>query len=118
MEAKEAYQQLLDEKEGRAGRAPGGSAGSTRGGGRAPGAGGSGWGGYQSGSSSSSGGYRQSSSYQGQQRWQPPEPDYSFGECGGSHGTVRNSKQLPHGPCGTSCLAYVHVEPGQFSHPV
>ncbi|KAL4426067.1 hypothetical protein ABPG77_007863 [Micractinium sp. CCAP 211/92] len=80
MEAKEAYQQLLDEKEGRAGRAPGGSAGSTRGGGRAPGAGGSGWGGYQSGSSSSSGGYRQSSSYQGQQRWQPPEPDYSFGD--------------------------------------
>lgn len=80
MEAKEAYQQLLDEKEGRAGRGPAGGAGSARGG-RAPGSGASGWGGYQSGSSTSSG-YGRASSYQGQQRWQPPEPDYSFGERG------------------------------------
>lgn len=78
MEAKEAYQQLLDEKEGRAGRGPAGGAGSARGG-RAPGSGASGWGGYQSGSSTSSG-YGRASSYQGQQRWQPPEPDYSFGD--------------------------------------
>ncbi|KAL4452530.1 hypothetical protein ABPG75_008192 [Micractinium tetrahymenae] len=78
MEAKEAYQQLLDEKEGRAGRGAGGGAGSTRGG-TAPGGGASSsWGGYRSGGGS---GYEQaSSSYQGQQRWQPPEPDYTFGD--------------------------------------
>lgn len=91
MEAKEAYQQLLDEKEGRAARGPAAGAGGDRGRNASRG-GASGWGGYQSGSSGSS--YGQAP-YQGQQRWKPPEPDYSFGEQGAVRWDERRAAPSP-----------------------
>ncbi len=83
MEAKEAYQQLLDEREGR-GRTSGTNGSSGFGAGRA---------GSTSAGSSSGWGYRGSGTGGGagvggygrppppQPRWQPAEEAYSFGEC-------------------------------------
>ncbi|PSC76658.1 glycosyltransferase family 77 [Micractinium conductrix] len=82
MEAKQAYQQLLDEREGRGGG--GGRSGTSGTAGTSYGArpgGASGWGGRPGGSAggSSGAGYGGGSSGGGQ-RWTPPEPDYSFSD--------------------------------------
>ena len=81
MEAKEAYQQLLDEREGRA-RAGGGSSSGGRSGGYGAGragsasAGSSGWGYRGSTGAGGAGSYGRG---QQQPRWQPQEEAYSFG---------------------------------------
>lgn len=83
MEAKEAYQQLLDEKEGRSrsGSASSGSSGGygagRRTGSTAAGSS-SGWGYRGSGAGSGAGGYGRPSDQQ--PRWQPAEEAYSFGK--------------------------------------
>lgn len=83
MEAKEAYQQLLDEKEGRsrsssAGSGSGGSYGAGRRTGSASAGSSSGWGYRGSGAGSGAGGYGRPSDQQ--PRWQPAEEAYSFGK--------------------------------------
>lgn len=80
MEAKEAYQQLLDEREGRArpgsnGSGAGRSAGYGAGRSGSASAGSSAWG-YRG---STSGGASSYGRGQQQQRWQPAEEAYSFG---------------------------------------